>query len=429
MNILLIHTHDTGRYVSAYGYPAPTPNLQRFAETGVTYRRAFSAAPTCSPSRVALMTGCHPHQSGMWGLAHRGSRMTDPGQHLSHALHATGYHTALIGVQHEVAASEIESLGYEHVQTELGQNSFAIAEAAAKWLTRAPSDRPFFASVGFFDTHRPYLSEVSAGIDARWLRPPEPFPDTDPMRADMARFYTGLAEVDRGVGQILATLDARGLSDNTMVIITTDHGIAWPGMKGRLTDHGTGVMLMVRAPGVDGGSVKDDLVCQTDIFPTICALLNLETPERCGAHLLPGLGLSTPSRTHVFAQTNIHASIEVGRSIRTDRYRYTERLHGGDHWHMANIDPSPPRDMLVQNGVATQPAAQSAFYDLAADPLEANPIAPDHQPAEAAALKAQLDAWRTETADPLLDPAFTWPAGMALTDPTSENPAQIVAST
>jgi N-sulfoglucosamine sulfohydrolase len=76
-NILYIHSHDSGRYLQPYGHAVPTPNLQRLASEGVLFRRAFSCAPTCSPSRSALLTGQFPHQNGMLGLAHRGFSMND----------------------------------------------------------------------------------------------------------------------------------------------------------------------------------------------------------------------------------------------------------------------------------------------------------------------------------------------------------------
>ena len=71
-NILYIHSHDSGRYLQPYGHAVPAPNLQRLAEGGVLFRHAFSAAPTCSPSRASLLTGMCPHSNGMLGLAHRG---------------------------------------------------------------------------------------------------------------------------------------------------------------------------------------------------------------------------------------------------------------------------------------------------------------------------------------------------------------------
>src|SRR5512138_3471119 len=100
-NILYIHSHDTGRYIQPYGYTVPTPNLQHLAEQGVLFSNAFCAAPTCSPSRAALLTGQCAHSSGMIGLAHRGFNLNNPAQHLATILHNNGYRTALVGVQHE----------------------------------------------------------------------------------------------------------------------------------------------------------------------------------------------------------------------------------------------------------------------------------------------------------------------------------------
>ena len=71
-NIIYIHSHDTGRYIQPYGHAVETPNLQKLAEQGVLFRQAFTANPTCSPSRAALVTGEAPHSNGMLGLAHRG---------------------------------------------------------------------------------------------------------------------------------------------------------------------------------------------------------------------------------------------------------------------------------------------------------------------------------------------------------------------
>ena len=93
-NILYIHSHDTGRYVQPYGHAIPTPHIQRLAEEGVLFRKAFCAAPTCSPSRASLLTGQHAHNSGMLGLAHRGFKLNDYKQHWLYTLRGLGYHCA-----------------------------------------------------------------------------------------------------------------------------------------------------------------------------------------------------------------------------------------------------------------------------------------------------------------------------------------------
>lgn len=101
MNIIYIHTHDTGKVISPYGYNVISPNIDKFFEDSIIFHNAFSAAPTCSPSRAALLTGSYPHQVGMLGLAQRGFEI-DANKHLAGFLKNNGYHTILSGVQHEM---------------------------------------------------------------------------------------------------------------------------------------------------------------------------------------------------------------------------------------------------------------------------------------------------------------------------------------
>src|SRR5690348_18259258 len=119
-NILYIHSHDTGRMTSPYGYAVPTPNLQHLAEEGVLFRQAYNAAPTCSPSRASLLTGECPHSNGMLGLAHRGFFLTDYKRHIAHTLRAAGYYSELIGLQH--IARNPETIGYDKVQVIRGKH-------------------------------------------------------------------------------------------------------------------------------------------------------------------------------------------------------------------------------------------------------------------------------------------------------------------
>ena len=99
-NVLYIHTHDSGRILSPYGYKVPTPEMELFAREAAVFRNAYCAGPTCSPSRAAMLTGTYPHQTGMLGLAQRGFSM-DYGRHLVQYLNQNGYRTALCGIQHE----------------------------------------------------------------------------------------------------------------------------------------------------------------------------------------------------------------------------------------------------------------------------------------------------------------------------------------
>ncbi|MGC4055401.1 MAG: sulfatase-like hydrolase/transferase [Paludibaculum sp.] len=246
-NVLYLHSHDTGRYIEPYGHPVPTPNLQKFASQGVLFRRAFSAAPTCSPSRAALLTGQTAHGSGMLGLAHRGFSLSHPERHLANFLQSNGYDTTLCNVQHETKAGTIPSLGYQRVLKTASNRGPDAAAAAVEYLNSKPK-APFFLSCGFFETHREY--PVSGPKeDPRYTLPPAPMPDTPSIRQDMANFKAAARVLDDSMGSILEALARNGLEENTLVVLTTDHGIAFPAMKCNLTDHGIGVMLMMRGPG------------------------------------------------------------------------------------------------------------------------------------------------------------------------------------
>ena len=158
-----------------------------------------------------------------------------------------------------------------------GNHVEGVAPAAVRFLHSAPR-QPFWLTVGFFETHRQYRP-AEAGDDWRSLQPPPPIPDVPDTRRDMAGFHASVRKLDWGVGEVLAALEATGLAANTLVISTTDHGIAFPKMKCNLYDAGMGVHLVMRGPGgFTGGKACDALISHLDLFPTLCELLNLAPP-------------------------------------------------------------------------------------------------------------------------------------------------------
>jgi N-sulfoglucosamine sulfohydrolase len=381
-HIVYLHSHDTGRHVQPYGHQVATPNIQRLAEQGVLFRQAFSAAPVCSPSRAALLTGEYPHTNGMLGLAHRGYRLVDYDHHLVHTLRGAGYASVLIGEQH-VAPDPVE-IGYDRI-VPVGSNAASeVAPAAARAIREA--EGPTFFSVGFFETHRDY---PEAG-DGRYALPPANLPDTPQTRRDIAAFKASAERLDAGVGTVL---DA--VPDDALVILTTDHGLPFPGAKATLTDRGIGVLLIIRGPGgFTGGTVSDALVSQIDIFPTLCDLLGIERPG-----WLRGRSLLSEANDAVFAEITFHAAYEPQRAVRTKRYKYIRRY---ERPVLANIDDSPSKDELLAHGLAERDAPAEALYDLVFDPNEADDIV-DREPEVAAELRRRLQAWMEETGDPLLD--------------------------
>jgi len=262
-NILYVHSHDSGRYLQPYGHAIPTPTLRKLAAEGVLFRSAFSAAPTCSPSRAALLTGQCPHKSGMLGLAHRGFSLNDYSHHMLYTLRQAGYHSVLAGLQH--IAARPETIGYDEILSHRSQSAVDVAPAAVAYLNRHPK-QPFFLDAGFFETHRTY-HQPTAEDDPHATAPPHTVPDCPQTRTDMASYHASARVMDWGVGEILDALERNGLAGNTLVISTTDHGIAFPRMKCNLTDDGWGVSLIMRGPGgFEGGRVCDAMISQLDIF-------------------------------------------------------------------------------------------------------------------------------------------------------------------
>lgn len=407
-NLIYIHSHDTGRYVQPYGYSIPTPHIQNFAEQGVLFRQAHCAAPTCSPSRAALLTGQSAHNNGMLGLAHRGFALQDYSQLLSRVLQEAGYTTVLAGGQHVARmpfADPAKELGYEKILD--FKNDDDIASNACNFLA-SNSDSPFFLDAGFHYTHRrgtAFVDPPQRLGDPRYVRPPAPLPDTPETRQDMADFMVAADHLDKRIGRILTALEESGQAENTLVICTTDHGIAFPGMKCSLTDHGTGVMLMMRGPGFSGGKVIDAMVSQIDLFPTICEVLNLEKPGWLqGRSLMPLLrGEAEEINEAIFAEVSHHAAYEPKRAVRTKRWKYIRRFGARKAPVLPNTDDSPSKEIWTDHDWAKQELAEEVLFDLLFDPNEANNLAAN--PAYTSILQEmrnRLNYWMQETNDPLL---------------------------
>jgi N-sulfoglucosamine sulfohydrolase len=423
-NIVYIHSHDTGRYVQPYGHNVPTPNIQRLAEQGVLFRQNFCAGPTCSPSRAALLTGQSAHSSGMIGLAHRGFSLHDYGQHIVHTLRKANYRSTLIGVQH--IARDANIIGYDRVVPLQGHRAEHVAPAAVAFLNGAPRE-PFFLSVGFTETHRQF-DQVGSNEDPRYCLPPAPLPDTPQTRQDMAEFKASARVLDGAVGTVLDALDTNGLAENTLVICTTDHGIAFPGMKCNLTDHGIGVMLIVRGPGgFAGGQVCDAMVSHIDLYPTICELVGLEPPHWLqGKSLMPLIrGKAEQIHDEIFAEVTYHAAYEPMRAVRSLRYKYVKRFDGRDTPVLPNCDDSLSKDVWMKHGWGQRPPAAEQLYDLVFDPNETYNLAAEPSMADVLAdLRGRLDRWMRETDDPLLQGPVAAPAGARVNDPDGLSPRE-----
>jgi N-sulfoglucosamine sulfohydrolase len=410
-NILYLNSHDTGRYVQPYGNAIPTPNIQWLADQGVMFRNAFCAAPSCSGSRAALVTGSYCHNNGMIGLAHRGFSLYDYDQHIARTLGHAGYRTELIGEQHVSADPRV--LGYDVVHEIENTTVSSVAPAAIAALSGGIPE-PWFLSVGFFETHRSFFAPSSVR-DRLYSLPPPFLPDTPEIRQDVAAYKASARALDHGVGSVLNTLHETGTDRNTLVICTTDHGLAFPTAKASLLDRGIGVMLIMRGPEMPPGVVHDELVSHIDVFPTICEIAGIEEPEWLQGSSLVGLvsGTEDPvTRSEIFSELTYHAAYEPQRAIRTERFKYVRRFDDYPYPVLANCDDSPSKDAYLARGWGKRTVARESLHDLFFNPGEGRNVIdnPDYAPV-AANLRTRLERWMEETADPLLDGLVPPPPG------------------
>ena len=357
-NILYLHSHDTGRYVQPYGYPVPTPNIQHLADQGVLFRQAFCAAPVCSGSRAALLTGQSTHATGMLGLAHRGYRLDVTPSVTSRTCCARrGYWSGLIGEQH--VSGDPADLGYDHVVDLDSTKVRDVAPAACRLIAeRALGAGPFFLSVGFFETHREYF-EPSSVRDALYSRPPDNIVDTAMTRRDMASFKASARSLDQGRGR--GAQRARRERPGRQHARDADHGPrprlprrqghhVRPGYRGAADHAWSGRFRAgpgVRRAGEPAGPLPDHLrAWPGSTRPTgwkACRSLPLVRGEVDELH------------QEVFAEVTYHAAYEPQRAMRTSRGTSTSRRFDDEHPGrvLANLDDGLTKDVMLAAGGPT----------------------------------------------------------------------------
>lgn len=422
MNIIYLHTHDSGRYLEPYGYAVPTPNLMNLAKESTLFRQCYCAGPTCSPSRAAMLTGTWPHVNGMKGLAHLGFSLQDYNMHLVRFLKTQGYETVLSGIQHEAADSD--EIGYDKILqdtwgtdmhiTDVEETDTRAATLAAEYICSKRGQKgPFFLSVGLFCTHREF-PRIKEDIRPDYIMPPANLYDCKENREDMAAYIQSAAIADRCFGIVLKELRESGLEDETVVVFTTDHGIAFPAMKCTLYDTGIGTAFMIKYPGNPSrGTATDALVSQIDLFPTLCDLCGLPKPDWLQGTSLKGIlqGETDRVHEHIFAEVTYHASYEPMRCIRTERYKLIRRYDYHRGIVPANIDRGKSKQFLLDHGMMNRAIPREMLFDLYLDPVERQNLVDDSAYLEVYNdLSDKLSKWMEETADPLVHVLHRVPA-------------------
>ena len=407
-NVLIVHWHDLGRYLGAYGHAdVSSPRLDQLAAEGILFTRAHATAPLCSPSRGSLFTGRYPQSNGLVGLAHHGWEYRAGVRTMPQLLSESGWHTALFGMQHETSFPA--RLGFDEYDV---SNSFCeyVVERATGWLRDAPQ-QPFLLTAGFFETHRPYPRDRYEPADPDTVRLPDYLPDLPDVREDMGDFYGSISVADAAVGQLLDVLAETGLDRSTWVVFLTDHGPALPRAKSTLYDAGTGIAMIVRPPTrhQPPGRVYDDLFSGVDLVPTVLGLLGLPIPDDVdGLSHAPNVrdaisdSVSVPVRSEVYTTKTYHDSFDPIRAIRTKEFSYIENYATRPLLDLPlDIEESAPGRAVAALSATIRPARE--LYDLRTDPTERNNLLTGavNSVVEAIAneLALLLNDWRQKTND------------------------------
>ena len=487
-NILFLFADDWGKYASIYAAiegkggindVVRTPNFDKLARQGVLFRNAHVNAPSCTPCRSALLSGQYFWRTQR-GAILQGAIWDEKIPAYPLLLRDSGYH---IGKTYKVwspgtpadapyggklysyqkAGGRINQFS-ENVTKMIGEGKslnaakeelYDEARGNFKDFMAANKDgQPFCYWFGPTNVHRQWTKGSGKKLwdinpdDLKGKMPPY-LPDVPEVREDLADYFGEVAAWDASVGALLAELDKSGQRDNTLIVMSGDHGApGFPHGKCNLYGFGTNVSLSITGPGVKGGRVVDDFVNLTDLAPTFLETGSVSIPEvMTGRSLWPILkseksGLVDPSRTQVITGRERHVENARAdytpypqRAFRTAEHVlimnfHPERWPLGDPYHLADghtpsaselenntritlpdLDASPTKAWLVQHRNTAEwkahfdwvfaPRPKYELYDLKTDPHETKNVANDPRYATVKAdLEKRLLAELTRTGDP-----------------------------
>lgn len=397
-NVLVVLTdqqrHDT---VGAYGSPMElTPTLDAMAERGTRFEHAFASQPVCGPSRACLQTGQYATTNGCWK---NGVSLSHDADHLlARRFAAAGYETGYVGKWH-LSDQQQEPVppgqrgGYEH-WTAAGVPEFtshpyeghlfdgdgdrvtfedryrvdAYTDFAVETLDElSDGDDPFFCFCSYLEPHHQNDMETFVAPEGYAEQYADPWipPDLRDRPGDwddeLSDYYGICRRIDENLDRLLGTLDRLGERENTVVLFTSDHGCHFwtrPGeYKRSAHESSIRVPFVADGPGFDDGEVVDEMIELVDVAPTLLDAAGIDVPGAMQGRSALSLVEEAPENWREAAFVQISES-EIGRAIRTNRWKYAVAAPTVDGWR-EGID-EPTSDRYVER----------YLYDLRADPAE-----------------------------------------------------------
>ncbi|WDE95352.1 sulfatase [Lentisphaera profundi] len=375
-NVLFCMADDWGwPHASAYGDQGiQTPNFDRTAKEGILFHHTYVSSPSCTPSRNAVITGKYHWQLGpganLWS--------TLPIEHESfiHLLEDAGY---VIGQNRAKTwgPGKINTWAKHHGNHPAGSTYKDLDEFFTK--TKA-LENPFFFWLATSDPHRGYKKDsgVNSGIDASKVHLFDHYPDALTVRKDVADYYYEVQRWDELVGSAIKLLEDKDLLDNTIIIMTGDHGMPFPRGKGNLYDSGVRVPFAIRwNKGIKAGLENRDFISFADIAPTLLEVCDVPVPSNMTGKSFVSLLKSEASgklelnsrpyaifgrERHTPAQEKPNMGGYPSRAIRTHEFLYI-RNYRPELWPMgagngntnkpgqwfSDCDGSPTKDYIIDN--------------------------------------------------------------------------------
>lgn len=411
-NLLILFADDLGRYASAYADPSvpsvndaiQTPVFDQIAREGVLATNAFVSAPSCTPSRAALVSGRHFFRNGSCSQLHHKwyGDAPDPWemvQGYGQLLEQAGYHVGIsyknhvknrhFGERFQSAGQRVNSYSQflaKQEDLELAKQRLdqECRENFQAFLEQRDAGQPFLYSFHPTNPHRHWVrgsGKASWGIDPDQLRGKMPsfLPDVDVIREDFADYLGEAMAFDRSCGVLIEELRKRGELDNTLVLISGDHGApGFPRGKTNCYDFGARVLFAARWPQrIQAGFVLEQPISLIDVAPTLLAAAGLAPVKSMnGQNLLPAWesGDASALRSWALIGREVHVARAresklpySSRALRTADYLYivnftSERSPNGDA--ASELDAELPFDQLAKSTYAT-------YADIDAGPTKA----------------------------------------------------------